>query len=129
MSALDFDPWQALKIHPDGATPSNPPKPPNPIPDRPPRLGELGALGGVDGSEPKSMPAKDVGPWLLLRLWAYGATVAAGSGGALTITPHPSGRRIPGALIGAARRHYAALATWVGADPILPMRWIAGDGG
>ena len=68
--------------------------------------------------------AKNPGPWLLIQLWACGATVAPGPDSALVITPHVSGKRIPAVLIAAAHRHHAALASWVGADPILPMRWM-----
>jgi len=76
---------------------------------KPPLVG----ADGVDMAHP--------GAWLLVRLWRYGATVARGADGAVTITPHPSGRRITGALLGACRRHAGALARWVGADLALPL--------
>ena len=56
---------------------------------------------------------KDPAPWLLIQLWACGATVKPGHDGALTITPHASGKRVPAVLLAAARRHLAALAGWV----------------
>lgn len=57
--------------------------------------------------------AKDPAPWLLIALWSYGASVRIAPDGVLSIAPHASGRRIPAALLAAARRHDAALTEWV----------------
>ena len=126
MSAFAFDPWAALKTRLDRASPPNPANPPNPfpLPDPPPRLAGLAGLGGGIETNPKNeQSVKDVGPWLLLRLWSFGATVEADDDGTMTITPHASGRRIPGALRAAVRRHLGALAIWLGADSKRPAQW------
>ena len=124
MSAFAFDPWAALKTRSDRASPPNPPKTPNPLADAPPRLGGLAGLGGrIDAKPENEQPTKDAGPWLLLRLWSFGATVEADHNGTMTITPHASGRPIPGALRAAVRRHHGALAIWLGADSKRPAQW------
>lgn len=74
-------------------------------------IGNIGDFGtGVEKT------VRDPAARLLIELWAKGATVETGPDGALTITPHASGKRIPAVLLAAVRRHRAALADWVGAD-------------
>ena len=51
---------------------------------------------------------RDIGAWMLWNLWACGAAVVSGLGGALTITPHALSKRITAVLLGAARLHTAA---------------------
>jgi hypothetical protein len=65
-----------------------------------------------------------VGAWLLLRLWSYGADVQLAPGGAVIVTAHPSGRRIPDVLRAAVHRHRAALAAWFAGDPEAPVIFV-----